>query len=403
MKKIALSVALSLLSLGGWSQEKDNLVENPSFENTGDCPIISPVFLDFIEPWTHYFGAPEYYHRTCGDPGSPTTTNNTQAFDGSGFVKIAVYGDTGSAYVREYVHGELDEALEEGKYYRVTFYVKPLNNDAAGISYGINNIGLALTEEPIDSVNDDRVYDEITPQVKSTDVIITETYWTAICGIVKAKGGERHITIGNFNEDFETTATPLLGAANPGTAEYMIDFVEVVENDLPSLPEDTIICFEERIDLRVSAPDVSVEWSDESRNANFTITEPGIYFATISTPRCSYTDSILVEEAVCDECKIYVPNAFTPNNDRLNDVFKLQAECEDLQTFHLSIFDRWGQKVFESTNPDLTDNDALYWDGTHNDGERCAQGIYSYTLEYEYPLFRRTQTLTRRGTITLIR
>ena len=392
--KRATILLLTILSYVTYAQ---NLVKNPGLENTDECPIVSIDLEDIIDPWTHYFGSPDYFHMSCGFPGSPTTTNLAQPFDGSGFVGLAVYGDTG-AYEREYLHGELKEPLEAGVFYRVTFYVRPVNNDADGISYGINNLGMFISNSPLDSVPMERFY-EVNPQVNSKDPIIGESYWTPVCGIYHAKGGERNITIGNFFRDSDTQVLPLTGASTPQKAYYLVDGIEVVENDLPQLPEDTIICFEERIDLHLEAPDVNIRWSDGSTGSNFLITEPGTYYATISDPACTYTDTIVAEPTNCVDCKIYAANAFTPNGDGINDFFEVSASCvkhpteEYFKSYHISIFDRWGQKVFEATDPSIS------WDGGDDDG----QGVYTYTIEYSFQVYRKTQTLVKRGTITLIR
>lgn len=391
MKRICLFI-IALCSANIWAQ---NLVKNASIENTGPCPIISNQIEFIAEPWLSYFGTPDYYDQKCGNPGSTATTNNALPFDGSAFVGLAMYGDTGSAYVREYLHGELKEPLDSGKFYRVTFYVKPVNNDSTGESYGINNIGMYLSKKPLDSVPDERIY-KVTPQVVAKDPVIAETYWTSICGIIKAKGGERYITIGNFSDDISTQVVPLKNAANPRKAYYLVDYVEVVKNDIPQLPEDTIICVDQRIDLTINAPDVTVKWSDQSSGKNFIITEPGTYYANISTPSCSYRDSIIVKAANCNQCKIYVPNAFTPNDDGRNDVFQVFAEDNDmceLASFRMNIYDRWGKKVFESDDPEVG------WDGKNID----KTGVFTYTIQYEYPFHRKTQTLIKKGTVTLIK
>lgn len=387
--RIAAILLLTLFSSLLWSQ---NLVENGSLENTGECPIFSTDIEDIAEPWTNYFGTPDYFHMSCGFPGNAGTTNNSLPFDGDGFVGIEVYGSNGASFQREYLHGQLSSPLEEGKFYRVTFYVKPIVNEANNISLGINNIGMLLTDTVVDTIPNERLLD-YQPQVAVEDPIVTTSYWTAICGIIKAKGGEEFITIGNFSADLETNAVPIDGASGD-RAYYLIDYVEVVENDLPQLPEDTIICIDQRIDLTINEPDVTVEWNTGFTGKNFIITEPGIYAVTITTPGCSYVDSILVEPANCDECKMYIPNAFTPfNGDNINDRFIVQASCaEDIVNYRIRIFDRWGRKVFES------DDLEVAWDG-----EGAEQmGVYTYTIEYTYPLHRKTQTLTKRGTLTLI-
>lgn len=399
MRRLALMFGL-LLWGASWGQ---NLVVNPSIENTGPCPVTDSVFDAFAKPWRSYFGTPDFFNASCGAPGNPLLNVTEQAFDGNAYAGISVYGDSGTAYIREYLHGELKEPLQAGKKYRVTFYVKPHNENV--ISYGINNLGLALTNLPLDSVPPENLY-PIEPQIVERTTIINEGFWTGICGVYEAKGGEQYLTIGNFKSDFETTVIPLTGAVNPFLAYYLVDFVQVVPNDLPELPKDTIICTDQRIDLRIDAPDVDVVWGDNgSTSKDFYITEPGIYTARISNPGCSYTDTIVVEAANCDDCKVFVPNAFTPNDDGFNDEFVVYAEqppiaserrCQ-FRKYRISIFDRWGQKVFEADDPRVS------WKGTGNDGKECTSGVYTYTIEYEFFVLRESTTLSKRGTINLIR
>lgn len=368
------------------------LVENLSLENTGPCPIFATDIEDIATPWTADFGTPDYFHVSCGFPGDASSTNNAIPFDGDGFAGIAMYGDTGTAYVREYLHGKLKFPLTAGQFYRVTFYVKPVNNSVAGWGYAINNIGMHLSNEPLDTIPLDKVL-PYKPQVYAVDPVVAESYWSAVCGVFEAKGGEEYITIGNFKDDAGTDAVPLLGATGPQGAYYLIDYVEVVPNDLPQLPKDTIICTDQRIDVTIDQPDVTVEWNDGFTGKNFVITSPGTYSATISSPGCTYVDTLVVAPANCVECKLYIPNAFTPNGDHINDLFEIKASCaEELVEYHLMIYDRWGQKVYESYSINQP------WNG----GE-FLEGVYVYNVEYTYPLYRQTQTLSRRGTITLIK
>lgn len=390
MKKLAVFASL-LMAFGLKAQ---NLVENPSFEDPLFCPYSDTLALsEIISPWNSYFGTPDYYHP-CGFPGSDSATNNSLPFDGQGFVGIEVYGDNGGGTLRrEYVHSELSEPLEAGKFYRVGFYVKPLNNDLTGQSFGINNLGMLLTDSIIDTIPTDAVLDDYQPQVEVDDPIIQTNFWTPVCGIYKAKGGERYLTIGNFKDDISTSATPLENSMAPQRAYVMIDYVEVVENDIPQLPADTVICQEGRIDLRIAGPNISVMWSDETTDPNFIITNPGLYTARISNGACTYLDSILVEQINCEECILYAPTAFTPNGDRLNDVFTIEANCLDdgyLLEYDLRIFDKWGRKVFESQSP------RTGWDG----GDE-PQGVYSYTIEYRFNSERETKTRVKRGFVTI--
>ncbi len=88
---------------------------------------------------------------------------------------------------------------------------------------------------------------------------------------------------------------------------------------------------------------------------------------------------------------LYVPNAFSPwDKNGVNDEFKVKAS--NLLSFEMQIFTRWGEKVFETTNPDEG------WDGTFKD-KKAPAGTYLVTIEYEgYQL-----TKVYNGTIHLLR
>ncbi len=380
-----------------------NLVENGSFENTGNCPILSPFLEDYLEPWQFFGTEPDYYHP-CGFPGNDSTTNNALPFDGQGFIGIEVFGETApgsGTYLRDYIHGELSEPLDSGKFYRISFYVKPVNTDTTGVSYGVNNIGLLLTDSIIDSIPPNNVLEDYSPQIVTQEVITQENYWTSICGVIKAKGGEEYVTIGNFTIDPETSFEPLENASNPQSAYVLVDFVEVVENDLPQLPPDTVICeTEDRIDLRIDGPDITVAWDDgiaidPVTTPDYIITQPGLYTATISNGFCTYVDSIQVDPVYCEDCQLYIPNAFTPNGDNINETFKIVPSCDtegEMISYFIKIFDRWGRKVFESDDPEVA------WDGDDADH----QGVYIYNVEVTFNNRTKTRTVQRRGTVKVI-
>jgi gliding motility-associated-like protein len=91
-------------------------------------------------------------------------------------------------------------------------------------------------------------------------------------------------------------------------------------------------------------------------------------------------------------CPLFVPNIFTPNNDGVNDVFYPLSACP--YTFYeFSVFNRWGERVFTSDNP----NDR--WNGAYK-GAVCNVGVYVYVLRYH---FENDTTQTKSGSVTLLR
>ncbi len=88
---------------------------------------------------------------------------------------------------------------------------------------------------------------------------------------------------------------------------------------------------------------------------------------------------------------LFVPNAFSPNNDGLNDTF--EAKGKFFQTYRLLIFNRWGELIYESNNPDQG------WDGTFNGN---AMPAATYTYRVDVTDFLGISTL-KQGTFLLIR
>jgi gliding motility-associated-like protein len=84
---------------------------------------------------------------------------------------------------------------------------------------------------------------------------------------------------------------------------------------------------------------------------------------------CTDTSSATI--TIYPEFEIYIPNAFSPNGDRLNEIFKPVAA--GVTEYEITIYNRWGQQVFKSTRPEIG------WDGTIN-GAQAPSGVYTYSI-----------------------
>jgi len=107
---------------------------------------------------------------------------------------------------------------------------------------------------------------------------------------------------------------------------------------------------------------------------------------------CKNTDSITVN--VIDPPRIFLPTAFSPNGDGLNDIFRITGkDIEELTAF--KVYNRWGEMIYDNSN-DLSQG----WDGTYQ-GELQNIGVYVYFVQFRYEGNPEAETL--KGTVTLVR
>jgi len=112
-----------------------------------------------------------------------------------------------------------------------------------------------------------------------------------------------------------------------------------------------------------------------------------------NTNRCTNPPDSTGLTITVDNCELSIPNVFSPNGDGKNDFFNLIAE--GYTNFHLIIFDRWGMKIFESSNA------SNEWNGkVNNTGGECPDGTYYYIFSANDI---NSKPLSLKGFITLIR
>lgn len=161
------------------------------------------------------------------------------------------------------------------------------------------------------------------------------------------------------------------------------------------LGDDTTICLGS--ELLLQAPVVAgaiYTWNTGASTASFLVTGPGEYGVHAEGPCMLAQATIVITEGECGPY-IHVPNAFTPNNDDINDVF-LPVIDGDLRAYRLDVHDRWGELIFSSAAP----GDA--WDGTYN-GTAVQDGVYVWTLTYRAESSEGKKQGTLRGHVTLLR
>lgn len=124
----------------------------------------------------------------------------------------------------------------------------------------------------------------------------------------------------------------------------------------------------------------------------FTINDTSRTFSVIgqSEAGCLDTASVKVKIDV-NTTDVFVPNAFTPNNDGRNDIFKVYGSS--IRYVEMKIFDQWGKSIHE------TNNNSTGWDGSHK-GKPQPAGIYMYVIKIK---LENEDSFIRKGTLNLIR
>jgi gliding motility-associated-like protein len=154
------------------------------------------------------------------------------------------------------------------------------------------------------------------------------------------------------------------------------------------LPDSAFKCFDINIDI-VANTNLPVLWSTGKAGNTLNVNHAGRYYCTAYGLCDTIKDSIEIVETFCD-CDIFIPAAFTPNNDGLNDVFHIYGKASELQLY---IFNRWGEMLFKTNNTD----DG--WNGIYN-SNLSPEGIYLYKAVYKNCF---NKEIIKAGSLTLLR
>jgi gliding motility-associated-like protein len=138
--------------------------------------------------------------------------------------------------------------------------------------------------------------------------------------------------------------------------------------------------------------------NEENPYHEFPVLEGGNYVITlIATNAYGCSDTVYQEILVTDELAFYIPNAFTPDGDQFNNVWKpVFSDVKDPQNYRAAIYNRWGEIIWESYNPQVG------WDGTYgSQGIPVQDGIYIYEVIFGYKSNAKKERIT--GHISVIR
>lgn len=158
------------------------------------------------------------------------------------------------------------------------------------------------------------------------------------------------------------------------------------------LGQDTAICIGDTLLFDINqGGSFTYQWQDGSGKTKYLVNTEGLYKAEISNKCGNVNAEIKIDEQDCS-CTLYVPTAFTPNNDGVNDKF-MPSYCE-LQEYSMEVFNRWGELVFK------TDDINKGWDGVAN-GKKTL-GTYFWVISLKSQYQNNGKLFYRSGTITIL-
>lgn len=230
---------------------------------------------------------------------------------------------------------------------------------------------------------------EITVLVNS--VLVSMTVDSIVCHgdpfEARAQGGKTyiwqpaHIFSPNSGQEVtgsiqEPTEIKVTGFDEDGCSDTEERLVMLYPRPFFTAGRDRIVGFGDEVQIESNSP-YPLVWDNNNSlsclNCNFPVATPletTTFYASVRDENgCTETDSVTISI----HGNLYVPNAFTPNGDGKNDIFK--AEGVDIEYFRMEVFNRWGEMVFESNDIDRG------WNGSSPNADYfCPADLYQYRI-----------------------
>ena len=180
---------------------------------------------------------------------------------------------------------------------------------------------------------------------------------------------------------FNTSGTFLAAVSNQNGCER-IDTFRISTIGTDSVVElfrtsDTTACADQGYPVDFSYLSGQVFWNDGRSSKVRTLHDSRRWIVRYEEGCLSSADTLDLNLIDCDTCSLFIPSAFSPNGDGLNEFFRPISSCE-FEELSLRVFDRWGELLFESRDINAA------WDGSFK-GRICMQGLYLYDIRYKLP------------------
>lgn len=246
--------------------------------------------------------------------------------------------------------------------------------------------------------------DSMTVQIVPNDIALELGADTSIC-----RGETISLSVQEPGIDYEWSTgatTQSIDVASAGVYSVIADngiclktdMITISEKELPFivLGPDTTICRNIPLVLSTETNATQVTWSDGTTGSQLIVKEAGTYRAIVSNECGESTDEIRIELENCED--YFIPNAFSPNNDGINDYFGPTESSAIINIEHMAVFNRWGAVIFESSNFTPKEEKKM-WNGRFR-GSVAEPGVYLYMIRMH---LKNGKKVLAKGSVTLIK
>jgi gliding motility-associated-like protein len=393
-----------------------NLIPDPGFEILRGCPKLYE--FDSLLHWGQASNRVNLPYATTQFGMLYNTCNGNTPQTGWGYY-TPHSGNSMASIVAYFIHTKLKEPLQKGKNYRCSFWMMVGTKVNVGCWWQTYSQKLSIfgfKNRPIDTIQGSVRQ----PPIHTWSITQPyDTNWVRFETCFVADDNYSHFGIGykdtylslNCEDDPNSTRPPFLTVLNNFAFRqlpFFIDDVEVEESSnevLPPLKLGGDVCQHSTIVLDATKifpkekniNSISYKWYNGIDSPTLKVNQAGSYHLTVQKACKKVEVDFVVKNKDC-RCQIFLPTAFSPNGDGVNDVFTYSLGCDEAEIIQaqLKVYGRWGIPIFQS-------NDLKpAWDGTGITGAMPTD-IYVWVLTYTVKVGKNSETYTQSGEVNLVR
>lgn len=391
-----------------WAQ---NLLPNGNFEQIGSPDFSFPFFaFDELAFWyaasysnadSTFSGTPDLFSdKFPREIREPISFWNISIGAAEGDHYLGMYNEVRyeGYFTPEAIGSSLTQALEPGAYYAIEFKVRnkgirnPFSPPIFCVQDPYKKVDIFLHSDSIFLLHDAQQknsYANIPANLSIRSEYMTYenlVEWTSAGSCFQAEGGEAFLALAMASGRFEVEPPcEILDEYWDTFYVYYFDFDDI---RLTKLPEeinlslqicngrDNRINIDEMANLPTMQDEIQYIWEDGTIDSIKIIQKEGLYRIDAILDCTTIPIYLEVTDSKCDP-KIFVPNAFSPNLDGINDVLLPYIAVEaTILNYEFSVFDRWGNRIFRSSDV----NEA--WNGNFKN-QPLTEGNFIWLLEFE--------------------